>query len=300
MRNLFAPKQFSDFPSYTKGDTIVSKAIGVVCLSKDPNMAVGTYVIGLLPWADYCMKTSDEVMRVEERYVSQIGKTVREGKHFGQEKLLSLIDSSTMSAYLPLKYMMAPLEGQTAYVSGAAGSVGLMVCQLLKHKYGCRVVGSAGTDVKVDLLLSLGIDYAFNYKEISVTDALKQYSPSGIDFYWDNVGGKTLDDMLPLMKKKGKIVCCGQISQYNGTNVHPIKNTFEIVVKSLRIQGFMLDSFMEDFAAHVPESRQEIFEMWLQNKLQTRETIYKGIECLPQAFIDMFAGKNIGKMLVEI
>ena len=182
MRNLFAPKQFPDFPSYTKGDTIVSKAIGVVCLSKDPNMAVGTYVIGLLPWADYCMKTSDEVMRVEERYVSQIGKTVREGKHFGQEKLLSLIDSSTMSAYLPLKYMMAPLEGQTAYVSGAAGSVGLMVCQLLKHKYGCRVVGSAGTDVKVDLLLSLGIDYAFNYKEISVTDALKQYSPSGIDF----------------------------------------------------------------------------------------------------------------------
>lgn len=76
--------------------------------------------------------------------------------------------------------------------------------------------------------------------------------------------------MLPLMKKKGKIVCCGQISQYNGTNVHPIKNTFEIVVKSLRIQGFMLDSFMEDFAAHVPESRQEIFEMWLQNKLQAR------------------------------
>ena len=75
-----------------------------------------------------------------------------------------------------------------------------------------------------------------------------------------------MDDMLPLMKLKGKIVCCGQISQYNGTNVHPIKNTFEIVVKSLRIQGFTLG----DFAAHIPQSRQEIFEMWLQNKLQTR------------------------------
>jgi NADPH-dependent curcumin reductase CurA len=203
-----------------------------------------------------------------------------------------------MTAYVGLLHIGQLQEGQTVFVSAAAGAVGSMVCQIAKLK-GCYVVGSAGSDEKAAWLVEeAGIDAAFNYKTTEdVIVEVGKYFPKGIDVYFENVGGVHLEAALEHMNPYGRIVMCGVISQYNA--VKPVPGPARlpyIISKKLTVRGFIvMDHFdkLEPFIADMGK--------WIgEGKIKWQETIIDGIENAPQAFIGLFKGENIGKMIVKL
>ena len=184
-------------------------------------------------------------------------------------------------------------------MSGAAGAVGSVVGQIAKIK-GCRVVGSAGTDEKIDYIVDeLGFDAAFNYKNVTDYQAkLAELCPDGIDVYFDNVGGQITDAVFPNLRVKGRVVICGQISQYNleKPETGP-RFLWHLITQRARIEGFLVFDFVDRHA----DALIQMAEWIKQDKLKYRETIAEGgIEKAPAAFISMLKGGNIGKQLVKI
>ncbi|KAI8927772.1 hypothetical protein BC831DRAFT_497609 [Entophlyctis helioformis] len=194
------------------------------------------------------------------------------------------------TAYYGLIDLCTPKAGETVFVSGAAGAVGLVVGQIAKIK-GLRVIGSAGSDDKVALLKNeFGFDEAFNYKTVSsVAAALGAAAPKGIDIYFDNVGGEHLEAALTHMNTHGRIAACGMISQYNGESYH-IKNLVSIIGKQIKIQGLLIGQqlaspeFMKRFATDI--------KTWVH--------IVEGIENAPEAFVGLFSGINTGKLIIKL
>jgi NADPH-dependent curcumin reductase CurA len=181
--------------------------------------------------------------------------------------------------------------GETIYVSGAAGAVGSAAAQIARLK-GLRVIGSAGSSDKVEWLRSLGIE-AFDYRETEAKQALAD----GIDVYFDNVGGAQLEAALAAIRPYGRVIACGAISRYNDERPEPgPRNLFLMVTKRLRLQGFIVsdhDDRYPDFVAEVAP--------WVRDgSLRYRETIVDGIENVPAAFVGLFHGDNVGKMLVRV
>jgi len=210
---------------------------------------------------------------------------------------LGTLGLTGLSAYLPLKNIAKPTSGEIVFVSGAAGAVGMAVGQLCKI-YGCTVIGSAGSAEKVELIKKMGFDHAFNYKEREVNEALSEYAPDGVDIYWDNVGGPTLEAVLDHMRMLGRIVCCGQISQYDLTSEekYGIKNTFQLVNKQLHMEGFLVVRWVDEF----PEAVGKLAEWYKAGKLDAHETVVEGFERVPEALCGLFKGVNIGKMVVKV
>jgi NADPH-dependent curcumin reductase CurA len=196
--------------------------------------------------------------------------------------------------------ILEPKEGETIFVSGAAGAVGSLVCQIAKIK-GCTVVGSVGSKEKGEWLKSLGVDEIILYKDHadqhSLMKALKTAAPKGVDMYFENVGGDHLVAALDAMRDFGRIAVCGMISGYNDTEPKPGPwNLFNIIGKRLKVQGFivsdhqdMLGDFVGDLAQWVPSG-----------KVQWQETVEDDIENAPTAFLKLFSGGNTGKMLVKL
>ena len=211
---------------------------------------------------------------------------------------LGVLGMPGLTAYFGLLDIGQPKAGETVVVSGAAGAVGSIVGQIAKIK-GCRVVGIAGTDDKVDYVsTSLGFDGAFNYKTTkNYVEKLKELCPDGIDVYFDNVGGDVTDAVIPLLNVKARMSICGQISQYNleKPEVGP-RWLWALIVKQARAEGFLVFQFADKF-------QQAAVEMagWIkQGKLKYQEDIVEGFENLPQAFIGMLTGDNTGKRLVKV
>jgi NADPH-dependent curcumin reductase CurA len=163
---------------------------------------------------------------------------------------------------------------------------------------GCRVVGSVGSDAKLAFVTDeLGFDAAFNYKSVDVGEAVAAACPDGIDVYFDNVGGEHLQAALEQMNDFGRLVECGMISQYNDVSPMPGPNNLaHIVRKRLRVQGFIVS----DSAERVGEFRSEMTRRVAEGEIRFRETVVQGLENAPQAFIGLFQGDNIGKMVVQI
>jgi len=209
---------------------------------------------------------------------------------------LGLCGATGISAYFPILEIGQPKAGEVAFVSGAAGAVGLAAGQILKL-YGCTVIGCAGSDDKLAVLKEMGYDHVFNYKTANLVTVLKQYAPNGIDIYFDNVGGEYLDITLTNMKKYGRVILCGAISQYNKKreDVYGIRNLAVAVVKELRLQGFISASYLPrqgEFLAQVSK--------WLaEGKIKSKDTIVDGFENASKALVDLFKGDNTGKMLVK-
>jgi NADPH-dependent curcumin reductase CurA len=182
-------------------------------------------------------------------------------------------------------------EGETIYVSGAAGAVGSAAVQIAKLK-GLRVLGSAGSPEKVEWLRSLGIE-AFDYRETPLKEALAD----GIDVFFDNVGGEQLEGALGALRDFGRVIACGSISRYNDERPEPgPRNLSFIVTKRLRVQGFIVIDHLgryRDFVAEVGP--------WVADgRVAYRETVLEGIERAPEAFAGLFRGDNVGKMLVRV
>jgi NADPH-dependent curcumin reductase CurA len=214
----------------------------------------------------------------------------------------SILNSSPLgmpglTAYFGLLDVCNPQPGETVVVSGAAGAVGMTVCQIAKIK-GCRVVGIAGGAEKTSYLLDeLGVDAAIDYKSEDVQQSLKAGCPNGVDVYFDNVGGTISDAVMFLLNTFARISICGQISMYNleqldvGPRVQPL-----ILVKSDMMKGFIITAYTDRFV----EGGTQLAKWLREGKLKYAENIVEGFENAPRAFLGLFKGENLGKQLVKI
>ena len=187
--------------------------------------------------------------------------------------------------------------GDVIFISAAAGAVGSVAGQLAKLR-GCRVIGSAGSTEKVMFLREeCGFDSAFNYKAGPVLQQLNAAAPDGIDVYFDNVGGETLEAALSVLRVHGRIIACGGISGYNEEKPRPgPSNLFNMVGKRLTMKGLMV----RDWLDRQDEFEKEAGGYYRAGKLKNKETVAEGIDNAVDAFLGLFQGKNVGKMVVKL
>jgi len=201
-----------------------------------------------------------------------------------------------MTAYFGLLNCCQPKAGETLVVNAAAGAVGSAVGQIGKI-LGCRVIGYAGDDAKVDWLKKdLGFDFAFNYKKVDLAKSLQEAAPKGVDCFFDNVGGKFALTVYPQMNQFGRICQCGSISGYNSTEVNMVPEFLHFFIfKELTLKGFYASSSVPKW----PEAIKTMGQWIKEGKLKFRETVVDGFNDMPQAMIDLLEGKNFGKMIVK-
>lgn len=281
--------RMSDAPSYIPpfeiNKPIVSGAIAEVLESKDESFSKGDFVSGMLEWKETQVAKAQSLMKVDADKAPL-------------SAYLGVLGLTGLTAYLGLTEIGKPKKGETLVVSGAAGAVGSIVGQIGKI-LGMHVVGIAGTDKKLDMLKSeFGFDAGINYKTTkNMNEALAKACPNGVDVYFDNVGGEISDAVLFHINKFSRTVNCGSISVYNNTELpKSISVQPFLVKKSALMQGFIVF----DFADKHPNGIKQLAEWLQQGKLHYTETVKEGFENIPQAFLDLFEGKNTGKMVVKI
>ncbi len=272
-------------PPFEVGAVLQGGAVGQVVESRADGFQEGDHVLSMNGWREYFLSSGDTLRKVD-------------GSLAPLSAYLGVLGMPGLTAYLGLADIGKPEPGQTVFVSGAAGAVGSAACQIAKEK-GCRVVGSAGSQEKVDWLQDeAGVDVALNYKTVEdLRAALLEACPDGIDVYFDNVGGDHLEAALWGMNNYGRIIACGSISTYNATEPQPgPSNLFQMIGKRLMWKGFIVSDHLDRF----PAFAQEMGPWIAEGKVVWRETVHEGIENAPQAFIGLFSGGNMGKMLVRL
>jgi hypothetical protein len=258
--------------------------IAEVVSSRTPELAAGDIVFGDTGWQEYAA--------VPARHLAKMPK-IEPMTH-----LLSVYGIAGLTAYFGLLDVGKPKVGETVVVSAAAGSVGSIVGQIAKIK-GCRVVGIAGGPEKCHWLTSeLGFDAAVDYKDGAVFKALKAMAPDGIDIYFDNVGGDILEACLAQMNNRGRIACCGAVSQYDGvpSATGPRGVPGLIVVKRLTMQGFIVMDYME----RRNEALRDLQSWVASGTLKVQEDVIDGLENTPTALIGLLAGENRGKRMIRV
>jgi NADPH-dependent curcumin reductase CurA len=278
--------RMSEARSYAKslelGDVITAQAVGKVVKSSSSRLQEGDVVVGQLGWQEYAVVPAHQLREVPPG----IPPTTA----------LHVLGTTGLTAYFGLLDVGHPKPGDTVVVSGAAGAVGQLVGQIAKLQ-GCRTVGIAGGPEKVqDLTAEYGYDAGIDYKGEDVNAALKAACPDGIDVYFDNVGGQITDLVLLRLALHGRVVVCGQISQYN--NQQPElgpRNLGLLIVHRARIEGFLVTDYL-----HRADEAIGRLARWLaEGKLRYSEHVTEGIENAPRAFMGMLRGENRGKALVR-
>ena len=284
MRGLLRERE-GYIPSVQLGQPLTGVCAGQVIRSNNEQFPLGVYVTSFLGWREYYISDGSEL-------------TIIDSNMAPIQSFLGTVGIPGLTAYIGLLDIGELQEGDNVFISAASGAVGTVACQIAKIK-GCRVVGSAGSDEKVDWLLSeAGIDAAFNYKQVKDLNVeLAKHFPEGIDLYFDNVGGTHLEAAIYNMNELGRIVLCGMISKYNATEPMPGPiNLSYATDRSLTLKGFIILDHLD----RMPQFYNDM-ESWIaEGKIKWRETILEGIENAPKAFIGLFQGDNIGKMLVKI
>jgi len=275
----------SYFPPFQIGNALEGAGVGRVIESKNGSFNVGDYVLSGLGWREYFVSSGDGLTRIDPSLAPV-------------SAYLGAVGMTGVTAYVGLLHIGELKEGNTVFVSAAAGAVGSMVCQIAKLK-GCYVVGSAGSDEKVSWLVEeAGIDAAFNYKTTDdVIAEVGKYFPKGIDVYFENVGGVHLEAALEHMNANGRIVMCGMISVYNAVKPvpGPVRLSY-VISKKLTMKGFIVRDHYDKIGQFYADMGKWIAE----GKIKWKETIIDGIENAPQAFIGLFKGENFGKMIVKV
>ncbi len=279
----------TDMPQYMPpvglGDVMRGFGVGVVTESQSPLLKSGDRVSGLLGWQTVATLPAVSLQKVPD--MEPLPPSV----------VLGPLGMTGATAYFGLLDIGKPQAGETLVVSAAAGAVGSIVGQIGKIN-GLKVVGIAGGDTKCDWLTNdLGFDAAINYKSESFSQQLADACSSGIDIYFDNVGGEILDKVLPHMNLFGRIPLCGMISVYNAEQPVPGPYQFsQILMKRIRLQGFII----LDYARRMPEALNAI-QGWLKNdRIKYKETVVEGFDSLPDALNMLFSGDNIGKLMVRV
>jgi NADPH-dependent curcumin reductase CurA len=270
-------------PPFEIGKPLEGGALGEVIESRASNFKAGDMVVSGLGWREY-FKVPAKALRAVNPEAQPLSV------------YLGILGTTGLTAWAGLQ--MAELKpGETLFISGAAGAVGSVAGQLAKLR-GCRVIGSAGSDRKVRLLLDeFGFDSAFNYKTQPASDSLKKSAPEGLDVYFDNVGGETLQAALSAMKVHGRIIACGSISGYNDEEPTPgPSNLFNVVIKRLTIRGLLVLDWLNRWN----DFEKEVAQHYQAGRLKNRETVVEGLDRAVDAFIGLFDGLNVGKMLVKL
>ena len=270
-------------PPFEVGQVIESGAVGEVVESRSAKFQPGDTVTGMFGWRLYNVAKADGLMKVLP------GAPVTTA--------LGVLGMPGLTAYFGLLDIGQPKQGETVVVSGAAGAVGMTVCQIAKIK-GCHVVGIAGSDEKNRYLKEeLSVDEVINYKTGDIRQALKSACANGIDIYFDNVGGEVSDALMPLLNHGARIIICGQISFYNldRPDVGPRPQPYLLINRAL-MRGFIVT----DYAARFPEGAMQLAQWLSEGKLKYAETVVEGFENTPRAFIGLFSGENLGKQIVKV
>jgi NADPH-dependent curcumin reductase CurA len=276
-------------PPFQIGEVMQGGAVGRVVGSGHPDFSEGDLVSSMAGWRGGFTASPEEVMA---RKLPETG--------LPESAFLGVAGMPGLTAYAGILRVAELKEGDTVFVSGAAGAVGSTVVQIAKIK-GCTVIGSAGGPEKCEFVKSLGADHIIDYRTADgwkgLSDQLNAAAPNGIDVYFDNVGGDHLTAAIECARPFARMAICGMIAQYNNTEPAPgPHNIIMVVGKQLKLQGFivsshqdMQDDFLRDMGNWIPAG-----------KMKFEETVLEGIEKAPEAFMGLFTGANMGKMLVKL
>ena len=265
------------------GDAMHTYALAEVTESRSDKFSAGDIVAVETVWADHAVVPARGALKLPK-----VGKL---------SHLMSVFGIAGKTAFHGLMSVGRPLPGETVVVSAAAGSVGVYVGQIAKA-IGCRVVGIAGGPEKGKWVVDeLGFDACVDYRDPAWSKALKAACPDGIDIYFDNVGGSTLETVLFRMNERGRVVCCGAVSQYDATSPSGPRNLpGMVVVKRLRMEGFIVMDY-----AHEDATALRALQNWVgSGAIKVPEDIVDGLENAPAALIGLLAGENRGKRMVRV
>ena len=271
-------------PPFQLGEPMDGGAVGEVVASTVDTHAVGDLVLHMSGWREVAVGPAKAF-------------SVLPASDLSPSYHLGVLGMPGLTAYAGLFEVAGFSDGETVFVSGAAGAVGSLVGQLVKARGG-RVIGSAGSAEKVRRLTEdLGFDAAFDYKAGPVAEQLAAAAPEGIDVYFDNVGGEHLEAAIGALNQHGRIAVCGMISVYNATEPPAAPRNLGLMVgKRLRMQGFIVS----DHGHLRAQFREEVGGMLTDGRVRAEETVVDGIEHVVDAFIGLLSGDNTGKMVVRL
>ena len=285
--------RMSDGPSYAApvavNDVMVGATVSRVVASKHEKFAEGDWVLANAGWQDYAVSDGTDLM--------PLGNAPKNPSY-----ALGILGMPGFTAYMGLLDIGKPKEGETLVVAAAPGPVGATVGQIGKIK-GCRVVGVAGGVEKCRYAVEVqGFDACIDHYAPDFAEQLAQACPQGIDVYYENVGGKVFDAVLPLLNTKARIPVCGVIANYNATALPSGPDRLgllmsTILIKRLTVQGFII---FDDYASRYPEFSADM-QKWLANQQMTyREDLVAGLANAPEAFIGLLQGSNFGKLVIQV
>ncbi|XP_069818200.1 prostaglandin reductase 1-like [Dendropsophus ebraccatus] len=270
-----------------EGDVMIGSQVARIIESKNSAFPVGGYYVANSGWTTHFISNGKGLNPLPSEWPQSLPRSLA----------LGVVGMPGLTAYFGLLEICSPKKGDVVLVNSAAGAVGSVVGQIAKIK-GCKVVGSAGSDDKIQYLKEIGFDEAFNYKTVSsLEEALKKASPEGYDCYFENVAGKFADAALPQMKDFGRIAVCGAISMYNdavppsGPYIQPL-----ILFKQLRMEGFIVSRWTDRYI----EGQKQLLQWVLEGKVKYHEHITKGFENMPAGFMGMLKGENTGKAIIQV
>ena len=273
-------------PPFQVGEPLDGGVVGKVLESSHPDFGKGDVVASDTGgWREHCVVEGSELRKVK-------------GDVFEPSDYLGAAGMPGLTAYSGLFELGQPRAGDSVFVSAASGAVGSLVAQFAKLN-GCQVYGAAGSDEKVEYLLkTLKLDGAFNYKKTdSVGKSMKQVAPQGFDLYWDNVGGDFLEGALSQLNLRGTVVCCGMISTYNDETPSPGPRNLGLIIKNrLQLKGLLV----RDHAHLMPEYVERLASWKKQGVVSWETTTLEGLEKGVEAFLGLFDGSNLGKMIVKL
>ncbi|HAS6061737.1 TPA: NADP-dependent oxidoreductase [Vibrio vulnificus] len=284
--------RMSDAKSYADPVGIDEVMVGgTVCQVQASNHAefeVGEWVLAYTGWQDYALSNGEGLIK--------LGKQPSHPSY-----ALGVMGMPGFTAYMGLLDIGQPKEGDTLVVAAATGAVGSMVGQIGKLK-GCRVIGIAGGEEKCQFAKeTLGFDECIDHKAADFAEKLAKACHNGIDIYFENVGGKVFDAVMPLLNTGARIPLCGLISQYNATSLPegPDRMSMlmaQLLIKRIKMQGFII---FDDYGHRYGEFAADMTQWLAQGKIHYREHLVQGLENAPDAFIGLLEGKNFGKMVVQ-
>jgi NADPH-dependent curcumin reductase len=279
--------RMSDAPSYATpvalGQPMVGHTVSEVIESKNPGFTRGDIVAGYDGWREHGVSKGGDLRKLDP-HAAPISTAI------------GVLGMPGMTAYVGLLDIGQPQSGETVVVSAASGAVGSVVGQIARIK-GCRAVGIAGSKEKCDYVVNeLGFDACVSYKASDFPAALRAACPSGIDVYFENVGGDVLAAVLKLLNQSARIPLCGLISDYNAPQLPPGPNLRPLLNKRALIKGFIVSDHADRAAAF-----QRDCSGWLrEGKIRYREDIVDGFDAAPTAFLRLFDGQNFGKLIVRM
>lgn len=271
---------------YALNEVMTGGAVGRVIESRAEGFNIGDPVLHQLGWRDVAQGDAGAFRMVQDLPGLPLSA------------YLGILGMTAFTAYVGLLEIAGLKDGDTVFISGAAGAVGSAAGQIARLKGAKRVIGSAGSAAKVELLTEkYGYDAAFNYKDGPVREQLRAAAPEGIDVYFDNVGGEHLEAALDSFNPGGRGALCGAISVYNATEV-PVgpRNMSNMITRGLNLKGFTVG----DYTQHLPAFMADMSAWLAEGKIAFDETVVDGLEYSIEAFIELMRGANTGKMVVKI